>query len=667
MNLRLIDLYAKQYEKFIESNENLMKMILTEEIEENWRENYHLINHDWIVSWKNRICFDNLDKIYYKKREHNKICSFLEKNINSLNINNLNLDNNSIYYIIPNKQLIDPMKSFDLISDDIWKMFDINNKNIKCNGKVSILKGNKKILIKYDENNYGVKYLASKNIFSEFIIVFNPIDNPFKGKILDDIKKIDIHQWMKEVDFQNKAQQFTINKYKIPFDIKQKSNNFLEQYNLLNISQEDSRNASKYVSFSQFSYSFALNSFDNISNFFFFFEISNFFNDIGNFRSIQKVKETSNICSVMRCLSMIKPLADYFMNIINGFKIFSKFQTFHLLNLVKEYFLNLWNDEKTKYKPEMFIYCLRNKKLIINSEQDPIHYLNFIIDYINHKFNSLDYDINLNINKNLFSKESYYQELLEILEQNNSIIGQNFLGLIEITCKCEKCNIIMKKIRKITILDIDFVTIINHFQDIDDSFIGKDIDFFLEYYFLKKIILICPNCNNKFERIKNTDEYEHCPKCDKIIYSPRLYKKCTKCGNYAKIMKKEILEFPLYLIIRLDLGSFDEKIGFKSIDLDSLSKIYINYYKISNLSEYCSNKNRRYTNINKYEYDLINMIKYQNVDNKISFLSICQSPFGLINQNSWISFECDKSPINVKTYLKEYSLPCILFYKLQEK
>ena len=68
------------------------------------------------------------------------------------------------------------MKTYYLISEDTWKLFDIKNENSNYDGNVSILKGNKKIIIKFDDNNYSVKFLKSKNLFAEFIIVFNPPD-----------------------------------------------------------------------------------------------------------------------------------------------------------------------------------------------------------------------------------------------------------------------------------------------------------------------------------------------------------------------------------------------------------------------------------------------------------------------------------------------------------
>ena len=51
-----------QYQKFNELNKRLFNMLLSEEIQEDWEDNYHLNDHDWIVKWKDKISSDDLDK-----------------------------------------------------------------------------------------------------------------------------------------------------------------------------------------------------------------------------------------------------------------------------------------------------------------------------------------------------------------------------------------------------------------------------------------------------------------------------------------------------------------------------------------------------------------------------------------------------------------------------
>ena len=623
---KILNILSKQYQEFIMSNERLRDMILTEEAKDIWIENYHLIDHDYIIRWKNSIFFDELEK--EKIRDQEKIIKFLEKNIKVKGLEKLN--NEYIYYDIKDKYLIDPMKSFDLISDVAWKLFDIKNENLKYNGEVSILKGNRKIIIKFDDNNYSVKYL-NKNIFAEFIITFNPPQNQQKKNILNDISKNNIFDWMKYVDFNNKAQQFTINKYKIPFDIKQKSNNNLFENETLHLSNENIKEVSDYISLSKSSFSNA----NNVSSFISSQEFGSFLTDVEDYRYIQKYNKTSNACSVMRCLSRIEPIVNYFTNSIKNFKIFSKFQSKSFLNLIRDFFLNLFGQEKTPYAPKEFTSYIESKKIInIYEEQDPINFLNYIIEYINQRLNKFDKELNFNFNniQNVLKDEQYREDLNNIINKNNSIISQNFFGLMLETYECH-CNAkIFEKIKRLKIIDIDYLSIVTDFKNNDDSIIQKKIDEFLEYYFLKK------NINNNAH-----------------------YEKCPKCGNKAKIIKKEIIHYPDYLIIRLNIGEFKEKEGFvKNVDIP---KYQIKYDKIKKLKDYCSNKSIQYNNIHNYVYNLICMIQYTKIEEKITFLSFCK-PFSEA-YSEWISFVCNTKPRFYNNYHYEYAEPYILFYKLQ--
>jgi len=91
-----------------------------------------------------------------------------------------------------------------------------------------------------------------------------------------------------------------------------------------------------------------------------------------NFITIRKYRKTSNISAVMRALSTIEPLTDYFMNNIND-------EQSELLNLFKEYFKKLWSNEEEVFMPEKLFKSIRNLKGVnsfnIKEEQDPIKFL----------------------------------------------------------------------------------------------------------------------------------------------------------------------------------------------------------------------------------------------------------------------------------------------------
>ena len=660
-NNDIIILFKEQYKKYKESNKKLMEMILNENPQYTWESHYHLIDDFWMTNWKDKICFNklfNLDKTEYKGEEE-KIIEFIKKNAKSNTIEKLN--NEKIYYPISNKKIINPMQSFDLISDEAWNLF-AQNTNSNYDGKVYILGGNKKILIKFDENNYSINYLTFKNMIAEFIVVFNPPENVYKKNILEDVARKDINEWMKEVEFKDKTEQFTVNKYKIPFDIKLRLNR------TVNMSlEENAKEGSQFISLNEtLSYGY-WQLYNSNSNFINSDELTSFINDTANFQNIryvQKYNETSNIIAVMRCLSTIVPLVEYFTSPIKELKIFSKFQSFSLLNLIRDYFINIYNNkEKTPYAPKDFIQNIQKKKINIKEEQDPYLFLETILGYINKKLNNLDNERNFNYNdiKDALSKELYNSEIINILNNNNSIVGQNFYGLILEVYDCDYCKIKnSESIKKTKIINIDLLSIIHYLKEISDSFISKDIDDLLEFYFLKNHFCKCEN-----KKINNNPTvYEYCPKCEKIINSPLMYNRCSKCKNQKKLIKREILEYPPFLIIKLNLGEFKEKEGF----ISNIHTNYdINYDTIKEIKDYYSKKNKKYNDINNFEYNLISMIQYSNYERKIKFFSICKSFFGPINNKYWISFVSNSKPKGLKTYYNDISQPYILFYKLQKK
>ena len=631
-----------QYQKFNELNKRLFNMLLSEEIKEDWEDNYHLIDHDWIVKWKDKISSDDLDKKYsdeVKKSISNTIqegtkSNFIKK-LSEIGIYCLKDKNN------------DPMKTFDIISDEVWKLFNISNENDSYSGKVSLLKGKRKILIRLDENIYYIKYLtgSDKILFGELIITFNSEENQEKEVIIKDIAKSDIYDWMKKNNFNSKEKQFKVNKYKIPFYIKQKTNNYCDSYASFDPSRDCYKDAYKYASYSIASYSFTNSFFKNNSNdsFFSSTEISHFFFVFQNFRIIQKYDKTTNVCSLMRCLSLIQPFADYFISRFQELKIFWHFQTKSLLYLIKEFLKNVFDNTKAPYAPEDFTkYVQKKAKINIKEEQDPIIFLDKIMKYVNERLNKLDSDIDFHFNdildkiNNKLYKE-LYNDLENIFNKNRSIIGRLFLGIILETYKCDKCNKNIEKKNSFNILDIDYKGIINELKNENNSIVGFNIDNLLEYYFLEK-------------KIENMEK----PIID-----------CPQWGNKLIIIGRKIIDYPEYLIIRLNRGKFNEKDGFEEKE-----SFAIDYENIEKLEDYSSEKIIN-ENINSKKYALINMVNpYEDKEkNEIRFLNICKSPYtpkGVVN---WIKFKCNEPAQQLKGGYKEddESEPYLLFYKLESK
>lgn len=639
---KIRELANNQYHKFNESNKKLIDMLLSEKVEEKWEDNYHLIDHDWIVKWKDNIYFDELET-YNSNGDENSINKSIKEKVKSINyIEDFN--NIGIYCLKENNNYLDPMKTFDIISDEFWRLFDIKNKNVIYNGKVSLLKGNRKILIRLNENIYFIKYLTNLDLilFGEFVIIFNSGENEEKKRIIEDIAKSNIYDWMKKIDFNSNERKFKINKYKIPFDIQQKTNNYTNKDNYFDREKNYSKEADKYVSFSKSSYSshYSFLSSSSNSSILYSDQFISYFSEIKNYRIIQKYDQTTNVCSIMRSLSFITPFADYFTSRNKEFYIFSKYQSKCLLNLIRDFFMNLFDKVKDPYAPEDFtIYVKEKAEINIKEEQDPFNFLNSFMKYVNKRLNKIDSDIVYHFNDILYNKKEKLnndiKKIEEIFDKNNSIIGKYFLGIILEIYKCDKCNKIIEEMKPFNILDLYYKGIINELQNKNNSIVGFNIDNLLEFYFLIK-------------KIENMEK-------------PTL--SCKECGNKLAIIGRKIINYPEYLIIRLNRGKFNEKDGFE--EKQSLS---INYEKIVNLGNYSSEKIIN-ENINSKEYNLINMVNSYK-DKNVRFLSICQiKNIPAKKKVIWAKFKCNETPEKIKEDFKEdeETEPYILFYKLEIK
>ena len=201
----IIKEYIEQFKQYMKSEKQLIEMLESEKVVNEWNKNYHIYDPTWINSWKEIISFKELIK--EKIEDENKIFKIIKNNLNSRNLFNLKLDNKSIYNIKEGKYLINPMKRFDLISDEVWKIFSKNTNIENCDGKISLLQGNKKIIIRLDDYCYSVRFFTKKNSsnekyindYNEFIISFDSKTKEEQEKIINEIAKSNIDDWMKKL------------------------------------------------------------------------------------------------------------------------------------------------------------------------------------------------------------------------------------------------------------------------------------------------------------------------------------------------------------------------------------------------------------------------------------------------------------------------------------
>ena len=665
MDSKEINNLADQYINFIKSNKQLMDMIKTETIDKESFKNYHVIDHDYIIQWKNLISYDKLTK---KNKE--EICDIIRKN--NINSKKFNLENKKIY----NKDGVNPMESFDIISDDVWKLFDKKNENSEFNGKVSILKGNKKIIIRFNENTYSVRYLTNdmNDLINEFIVNFNlPQNEEKKRLIIDEILKDNIYNWMKNINFNYHSKQFNAERNKVQFEIKQKSNNFpstdiitFDTSNLKNDENCDLISLSNDSFIYSYSYKNNIDFISSSNDYSSHSDSSKKYNDFVSglksflitmndfsYVTVQKFEQTSNVCAVMRCLSMIEPLANYLMSPIKANQIYNKFQSTSLLNNIRNYFIELWSETKSGkkvFKPIILIKILEKRKNFkIKEEQDPILFLNLFFDYVNQRLNKFDHNIKFNFNniEQKLQNKSNIDELKRIIDKSNSIIGELFYGLMIETYKCNNCHREFEKIKKFETIDIEYKEIIDQLNQISNSFAFIDMkNDCLDFIFLNKKL------DNKKEKM------EECPSCKKKV----------------EIIKRKILEYPSYLIIRLKIGDYKEKEGFVNMN-EQISSRILKFKEINDMEIYISDSLKKDKTNNKYEYELLSIICYlkdSTDNNKIKFISICKNIID--NDETWIYFMCNnENHIIFKDYdelqenlSKDNAHPYILFYKLNK-
>ena len=182
-----------------------------------------------------------------------------------------------------------------------------------------------------------------------------------KKIIIDEILKDNIYNWMKNIKFNYHSKQFKTERYNVQFEKRQKSNNYPSKditFDTSNLIDDDNCNLDSLGNDS-FTYSDSYkNNRDFVSGYkSVLIEMDNF-----GFVTVQKLnKQVMFVYAIMRCLSMIEHLSNYLMSPIKAKKIYNKYQSTTLLNMIRKYFLDLWSETKV-FTPIIFISILEKKK-----------------------------------------------------------------------------------------------------------------------------------------------------------------------------------------------------------------------------------------------------------------------------------------------------------------
>ena len=225
MNAKTIFLQVKN---FILSNNKILDILNNKSIQEDWKEDiFYAVSNDDIMKWKNNIGYKEICKELQNRGNKKLItdedeewcCSIIEKNIKGKDLTT-DFINSTIYAsifstinlnYIDSKKHISPNTYFYLISREIWELFGLN-KNKEYSGKIPIITGKNRILIKFEsnkiillsliDNSKVVDPLYLEKYLIQYIINFdNLLDENEINKFIEKIKNIDLREFEKKNEY----------------------------------------------------------------------------------------------------------------------------------------------------------------------------------------------------------------------------------------------------------------------------------------------------------------------------------------------------------------------------------------------------------------------------------------------------------------------------------
>ena len=531
------DILFLQFKNYLLSNEEIINLLSSEKINNNWLNNdFYLVSREYMNQWKKIIHFDEICR-NMDINENNKISiKDIKKDIFIKSIKNYNINLNDIQkfsFIKLEDSLLGNSKNssnstckinvyddFDLISKNAVEYIN-EDENITKYGKISVLKGMQKMIVNLEQKYYIIFYLNGKNDYNEYISpnklnkyirqIFLEIENQHSEELLNSF----IHKINKK------------NIYKI-----------IEELKIDNISENKEytfKGLLKFIIYKKMDPVFSVKDISSIQG-----SVSKICKNqtkslITNIKHINTiiVKKPHNSSYVIACmysLSQIKELAEYFYGNNASFENFP-----NLLLCFQEFINNLWinNKEDEKFKPENFMFCLKEKygsKLSLKEERDPIEFLDIILKYLNSELNNKDEDIkkDLKLYKDKI-KDSDFANFYEdnFVNKNNSIIYKIFYGVFKETSLCDRCGE-SSNYKIFNYIDLNITNYSNYQSDLDNS---------LVYYYLEDLIEFYFNGEKRDSQ-------------------------CEKCYIKNKITKK-IIKFPEVIIFRINWGRFSKDNGFQ--------------------------------------------------------------------------------------------------------
>ena len=609
-----------QLKNFILSNNKILDILNDNIAQEDWKEDiFYAVSNDDIFDWKNDIGYKEICKELHQKgnkklindKDEEWCCRIIENNIKGKKLNKKKFTNSTIYsslYLKINysnlsdsKKYISPNTYFYLISREIWELFGLNE-NKEYSGKIPIITGKNKILIKFESNkiillslidNKEVDPLYLEKYLIQYIINLENLQENEMNEFVEKIKNMDLK------DFDKKNEYLLIDNKKLSFQTKNALDiSFnLDINSIVKNSQIDKENKEALDKL--------INSLDKKQS---IKEVNYICKSI-----VRKIRYCTYIISSMYSLSQIPEFTDYFFCNENNLLFESK-----LLFYFKHYIDNLWMNagEETIFEPTLFIHYLNriNKDIFdIKEEKLPIVFLEKMFDYINEELNNKDFKITKQL------KETNE----EFLNKYNSIVAKVFYGIFKqrnicISCGEAKNNSLENDIFKY--ININKTKYSNEESKLDNSLTFFYLDDLIEFYFTKQ---------------RNTDFCENC-----------------KERKEFKIINKEIYKFPDILVINIDWGEFDEQKGF------GLEENELIFDKIIDLTKYAHIKQ------NEIKYEIRSVINYPVVNEKIdkSWKKYITFSKHLVNQRFYC-YQPGGKVIEFNSINRRRFVPSVFFYE----
>ena len=349
---------------------------------------------------------------------------------------------------------------------------------------------------------------------------------------------------------------------------------------------------------------------------------------------VQKVEKSSYIINTMESLAQIyDDFASYFI------KNKMPEDKQKIVGDFKEYMKNIWDKKKENktFCPMEFMKKLikiSNEYFSLEIELEPFEFYDYILDKLNEELNGFDKDIT-NYHNKLIEKYKEDREIKDYLDNyikdNDSIVSKTFNGIMKKTKFCSRC----LKDKK---------------QPEYDKFYAINIDI-NDYYQKEKV---------KNFSVEKCIEYYF--KNDKETNGT---KKCDNCkDSFKEKFKTSIVELPNYLIFRIIWGKFRSGVGFinseikpsyNSLDVNETIEIKKDY--LNDIAYNRDNKIKLSEEMPSIKFQLFSIINYYDKD------KIFITKYKIKENNSWFNFWSNGKGKETKTYIDDFSVPCLLFYE----